>query len=139
MLFVQTITVMTSGFFRGQDTIYVHTWGKGKLHLLSFDPVVSQLEPVVGGKSTPNDVGPTNYVVGFSHYYRQFAFHWEGPGEAHLRVGTQPDLIPIGKSWEEATLAPYGGTSLSTADVRSTVSGAIVREEATTVFVVPSY
>lgn len=130
---------MTTGLFRGQETLYVHTWGKGKLHLLTFDPNHSGLQPHVGGKSTPNNVGPTHYVVGFSHYFRQFAFYWDGEEEAYLRIGTQSELIPVGRSWEKATLAPFGGSAVSTADVKSTVDKAVVREEATTVFVVPSF
>ena len=125
-------------FFIGQDTLYVHAWGHGKLFLLSYDPNVAELQPHVGGKATPNKVGPTDYVLGFSHYFRKFAFHWEGPGEAYLRVGTHPELIPVGKSWEEATVAPFGGSSVSTENVKSIVATAVVRE-ATTTFIVPRF
>ena len=127
--------------FNGQDTLYVHAWGPGKLHLLSISPVASTtgLSPTVGSKGGPNATGPTNFVVGFSHYFRQFAFYWDGEEEAYLRIGTQSELIPVGRSWEKATLAPFGGSAVSTADVKSTVDKAVVREEATTVFVVPSF
>ena len=129
---------MSTGLFRGQSTLLVHAWGQGKLHLLSYDPNVTQLTPHVGDKSTTNSVGPTDFVIGFSHYFRKYAFYWEGDGDAYLRIGTSPDLIPVGKSWATATSAPFGGDGVSTTDVSSLVGGAIVREEATTVFVLPS-
>ena len=124
--------------FSGQDTLYVHAWGKGKLHLLSYGGLSGSFPPHVGSKSTPNDVGPTQFIVGFSHGYMSFAIYWEGEGDAYLRIGTEPTLITIGKSWETATLAPYEGSALSTGNVRNIVRNAILRDERTTIFVVPT-
>ena len=125
--------------FAGQDTVYVHAWGKGKLHLLSYGGISSSFAPHVGTKSTPGDIGPTNYVVGFSHGWLKFAIYWEGDGDAYVRVGTQPTLTTVGKSWEAATLAPWRGSGFATGDVSSTAKNAVVRDEATTVFVVPGF
>ena len=127
--------------FNGHDTLYVHAWGPGKLHLLSFSPVASTtgLSPTVGSKGGPNATGPTNFVVGFSHYFVNFALYWDGPEEAFLRIGTHSPLIPIGTSWQAATLAEYAVNTVVTADVSSVAATAINRDNATTIFVVPEF
>ncbi|KAK7439370.1 hypothetical protein VKT23_017594 [Stygiomarasmius scandens] len=121
-------------FTQGQ-TIIVVTRGPGKLHLLSYQSNNGSKEVV--GSATTTSAGITRFVVGFSHYFTRFAFIWDGEGEATYSVGNGLQRLPVGKSWNHASLAPWGGNEITTEDVSKVVPNAVNRDERTTCFVIP--
>ncbi|KAK7439310.1 hypothetical protein VKT23_012803 [Stygiomarasmius scandens] len=121
-------------FVQGQ-TIIVTTRGPGKLHLLSYQPNNGSKDHV--GSTTTTNTGITRFVVGFSHYFTQFAFYWDGEGEAVYSIGNHLQRLPVGESWNHASSAPWGGHEITTVDVANIVPNAIKRDERTTCYILP--
>ena len=119
------------------DNVMVTTNGTGTLHLLTSQGVGPGLGNIVGTLGTTS-TGVTRFLVSFSHNYQNFAFYWDGSGEAVYSIGINGlARNPVGRSWTQATTIQWNTTSVTTSDVSSVVPTADVRPNATTLFIIP--
>ncbi|KAF8063171.1 hypothetical protein FPV67DRAFT_1700191 [Lyophyllum atratum] len=111
-----------------------HHPGPGKLSLLSYQgPANSNAN---GSLSTTN-AGVTRFLISFSHNYTQFAFQWDGAGEAVYSLGNGLERKPVGKSWTQAGHVAWGASVVDTQDVTSIAASALDRTNNTTVYIIP--
>lgn len=122
--------------FIGDKCVTVTTMGPGKLSLLSYANVSGAGVNHIGGKSTDNS-GKTRWMIGFSHYFSRFAFIWEGQGEAVYRIGFSLLTAPVGTSWTAASVVKWSSDKVTKEDVTSNIPGAVNRDDATTLWVIP--
>jgi len=121
-------------FVNGQ-TLVVSAIGPGKLHLLSYQSN-SKIQNHVGYIST-SKTGETRFVISHSYTFESFAFFWEGSSEAVYGIGTSLVRQPVGKSWDSASVASWGGATITTANVTSQVTSAATRDNQITAFIIP--
>ena len=124
-----------SAIFTNGQTLVVSTIGPGKLHLLSYQSNAKIVNHV--GYIPTSKTGETRFVISHSYTFERFAFFWEGSGEAVYSVGTSLVRSPVGKSWTSASLASWGSSSITTANVTSQVTSAVTRDNAITAFIIP--
>ncbi|KAJ7738924.1 hypothetical protein B0H16DRAFT_1325145 [Mycena metata] len=85
----------------------VTVYGPGNLHHLTYGSTVGG-NGGVGMVSTTNE-GTTNFLLGFSFNYVDYAFYWDGKGPAFWRISGNSTLRePVGSSWANATGIPLG-------------------------------
>ncbi|KAJ7272897.1 hypothetical protein C8J57DRAFT_1128505 [Mycena rebaudengoi] len=121
--------------FRNGMSPIVTTRGPGKLHLLSYDSN-GGLPNHQGFTQTMND-GVTRFIISHSYTFTNFAFYWEGNGEAVWTIGDSLMRQPVGTSWATATSIPWNGQPLQSANVQTSAQSAVVRDNAATCFIVP--
>ncbi|KAJ7615856.1 hypothetical protein FB45DRAFT_841513 [Roridomyces roridus] len=98
--------------FRDGFAPIVTTSGPGNLHYFSYGSGVSADVPVAGMVSTAKE-GDTNFILGFSYNYRDYAFYWDGEGPAFLRrTGQETVFEPVGNSWSNASGLPWGSSEV---------------------------
>ncbi|KAJ7615988.1 hypothetical protein FB45DRAFT_1008191 [Roridomyces roridus] len=68
--------------------------------------------------------GTSHWVLGFSYYYEDFVFYWDGAGEAFFRLGDSTATLAVGNSWNNATGVPANGEIILGLNVASTAAGA---------------
>ncbi|KAJ6462105.1 hypothetical protein C8R45DRAFT_841728 [Mycena sanguinolenta] len=91
--------------------------GPGNLHHLAYSSDLNgAISNIVGFVSTPAEAATnpslvTNFHVGFSYYFFDFAFYWDGQGPAFWRMGNSSVQFPVGTSWTAATDVPRRNTS----------------------------
>ncbi|KAJ7605164.1 hypothetical protein FB45DRAFT_953922 [Roridomyces roridus] len=62
--------------------------------------------------STAKD-GETDFLLGFSYNYRDYAFYWDGEGPAFWRrSGEDTAFNQVGNSWANATGLPWGSSEV---------------------------
>ncbi|KAJ7982862.1 hypothetical protein DFH06DRAFT_1171791 [Mycena polygramma] len=126
-----------SAFINGSGVL-VTARGPGKIHLISY----------ASNAHLPNHVGTiaatataqsdeTRFLISHSYTFTQFAFYWEGSGEAVYSIGEQLLRQPVGNSWAKSVAISYGGKAAATSDVSSQVSSAVKRDNEVTCFVIP--
>ncbi|KAJ6448067.1 hypothetical protein C8R45DRAFT_850538 [Mycena sanguinolenta] len=67
--------------------------------------------PISSAEAATNPNLVTNFLVGFTYYYFDFAFYWDGEGPAFWRMGNSSVRFPVGTSWTSATDLPRKNTS----------------------------
>ncbi|KAJ6484255.1 hypothetical protein C8R45DRAFT_829899 [Mycena sanguinolenta] len=98
--------------------------GPGNLHHLSYNSN-GGLPNVVGMIPTNAGVGNiTNFLLGFSYTYEDFAFYWDGAGPAFWRVSGSPFAEPVGTSWTDATGVPWSNEVILGLNVETQASTA---------------
>ncbi|KAJ7621629.1 hypothetical protein DFH06DRAFT_1233134 [Mycena polygramma] len=126
-----------SAFMNGSGVL-VTARGPGKIHLISY----------ASNANLPNHVGTivttataqsdeTRFLISHSYTFTQFAFYWEGSGEAVYSIGDQLLRQPVGNSWAKSVAISYGGKAAATSDVSSQVASAVKRDNEVTCFVIP--
>lgn len=121
--------------FTNGNSLVVSTRGPGKIHLLSYQSN-GKITNHVGSLATNNE-GETRFLISHSYTFERFAFFFEGAGEAVYGMGSSLMRQPVGKSWNEASVASWGSASITTADVSAQVTSAVVRDNAITCFIIP--
>ncbi|KAJ6497142.1 hypothetical protein C8R47DRAFT_1113942 [Mycena vitilis] len=126
-----------SAFHNGSGVL-VTARGPGKMHLISY----------ASNANLPNHVGTittnvtdqsdeTRFMISHSYTFTQFAFYWEGSGEAVYSIGDQLQRQPVGNSWGKSVAISWGGKAAATSDVSSQVSSAVKRDNEVTCFIIP--
>ncbi|KAJ6469829.1 hypothetical protein C8R45DRAFT_1104964 [Mycena sanguinolenta] len=120
--------------------------GPGNLHHLSYsnDLSLGASGNAVGFVSTPAEAATnaslvTNFVVGFSYYFFDFAFYWDGEGPAFWRMGDSSVRFPVGTSWTAATDVPRANTSEVElgVDVSAIAAAAQANDNTAVVYIIP--
>ncbi|KAJ7042113.1 hypothetical protein C8F04DRAFT_994421, partial [Mycena alexandri] len=122
--------------FISGNGVLVTSRGPGKVHLISYASNAG-LPNHVGTITTAND-GETRFIISHSYTFTQFAFYWEGTGEAVFSVGDQLVRQAVGNGWNKAITVPYGGQP-AVGDVSGQVSSAVQRDNEVTCFIVPAF
>jgi hypothetical protein len=122
--------------FQSGNGVMVTTRGPGKIHLISYASNAS-LPNHVGTITTANQ-GETRFIISHSYTFTQFAFYWDGAGEAVYSIGDQLLRQPVGNSWNKAVNIAWGGSAAATSDVSSQVASAVSRDNQVTCFIIPS-
>ncbi|KAH6907687.1 mucin-binding lectin 1 [Coprinopsis sp. MPI-PUGE-AT-0042] len=125
-----------SNVFASDKQLTVVTRGPGAISLLTWENTYRDTSSVVGAVQT-NKAGLTRWVVSFSHNYLHFAIKWDGQGEAVYQVGEGLERKPVGRDWNTATTVNWGNRVVVTENVSARVAGATVRNELTTVWIIP--
>jgi len=120
--------------FEDGRCLVVTTRGKGSLHLFTYDSTLTS-DNVVGSTPTTN-TGVTRFLVSFSHTYKRYAFFWDGAGEAVYGFGTSLQRKPVGTSWNHASEALRGASTITTTNVSLIVVKASKRNS-TTCYIIP--
>ncbi|KAJ7436089.1 hypothetical protein B0H11DRAFT_1886485 [Mycena galericulata] len=84
----------------------VTVYGPGNLHHLTYTSAAG-LGNAVGLMPTTS-TGTTNFLLGFLFDWRNYAFYWDGAGEAFWRMTNSTVVEPVGTSWADATGVPWG-------------------------------
>ncbi|KAJ7118868.1 hypothetical protein C8R44DRAFT_673117 [Mycena epipterygia] len=121
--------------FRNGVSPVVTTRGPGKIHLLSYQSNGGIPNHV--GTITTTNTGETRFIISHSYTFEQFAFYWDGAGEAVWTLGDTLMRQLVGTSWATASSVPWTGQPVASADVTSQVSSAVVRDNAVTCFIIP--
>jgi len=120
--------------FQNGQCLIVTTRGPGKLSLLSYQgPPNSD----ANGSLSTTSTGVTRFLISFSHCYTQFAFYWDGAGEAVYSIGNGLERKPVEKSWAQASHVAWGSSVVDTANVTVVAAAALDRTNDTTVFIIP--
>jgi hypothetical protein len=117
------------------NTLVITTRGVGNLRLFSYQSNAGASNCV--GSTLTSNTGVTRFLVSFSHTYERFAFYWDGAGEAVYGIGTGLERKPVGRSWTSASAILWGASMVTTIDATSLLPSALVRDNATTVFIIP--
>ena len=133
--YVDALTLAMAAIFTNGQTLVVSTTGPGRLHLLSYQSN-AKIVNHVGFLPTAN-AGETRFVISHSYTFERFAFYWDGAGQAVLGIGASLIRQPVGNSWANASLASWGSSAITTANVTSQVASAVVRDNAITAFIIP--
>ncbi|KAJ6602286.1 hypothetical protein B0H10DRAFT_2080558 [Mycena sp. CBHHK59/15] len=107
--------------FRNGVCPIVTTRGPGKIHLLSFE----------------SNVRRDRFMISHSYSFTQFAFYWDGAGEAVWTLGDWLARQPVGTGWATATSVPWNGQPVAAADVRAAAESAVQRDNQVTCFIIP--
>ncbi|KIJ32221.1 hypothetical protein M422DRAFT_184867, partial [Sphaerobolus stellatus SS14] len=92
------------------------------------------------GSVATNNTGISHFVISFAYTWIQYAFYWDGAGDATFRVGQDPTARPVGNSWNEAAGGPWAGTMLSPIAVNPNMfNGASNQDNAVTAYLLPNY
>lgn len=124
-----------SAIFANGQTIVIATRGTGSVHLLSYQSN-GGIPNHVGTTTTTND-GVTRFIISHSYTFERFAFYWDGTGEAVYGIGAGLQRSPVGTSWDAASAVSWGQAAVTTANVTSFVSSAVVRDNKITCFIIP--
>jgi len=122
------------------NAVIVVARGPGKMHLISYASNAKDLPAHVGAISAPSwtqEGQETRFVISHSYTFTQFAFYWEGAGEAAYFIGDQLARQPVGTSWKGAINIEWGGSAATTKDVSGEVPSAVQRDNQVTCFIVP--
>ncbi|KAJ7429318.1 hypothetical protein B0H11DRAFT_2146446 [Mycena galericulata] len=104
---VGSVVTSTMSYTNGIAPI-VTVYGPGNLHHLTYTSAAG-LGNAVGLMPTTS-TGTTNFLLGFSFDWRDYAFYWDGAGKAFWRMANSTAVEPVGTSWADAT-----GVAVSTA------------------------
>lgn len=126
---------MTDPVFIGKEALFVITQGTGDLSLLSYGSNAGIVNHV-GAKHTDKP-GETHWIIGFSHTFTRFAFIWKGQGGAVYRLAESGKTGEVGGDWNNASLVKWREDDITEANVSSQVSSAVVRNNATTLWIIP--
>ncbi|CAK5280988.1 unnamed protein product [Mycena citricolor] len=121
--------------FRQGGAVIVVTRGPGNLNLLSYSSN-AKIQNHVGATNT-NNSGVTRFLISHSYTFEQFAFHWDGQGEAAWSIGNGLVRQPVGKGWNAAVNIQWNGPTSGSLDVSGQVSSAVNRDGAVTCFIIP--
>jgi len=124
-----------SGIFTNGLCLVVTVSGPGNVHLLSFQSN-GGLQNVVGTVGTTS-TGVTRFMLSHSYTFEEYAFYFDGTGEAVYGIGTDLARNPVGTSWTGASLATWGSPTITTADVSADVQSAVTRDNEITCFIIP--
>ncbi|KAJ7771474.1 hypothetical protein B0H16DRAFT_1881107 [Mycena metata] len=122
--------------FISGNGVLVTTRGPGKVHLLSYASNFNGLPNHVGATTTTNS-GVTRFMISHSYTFTQFAFYWEGTGEAVFSIGNELLHQPVGSSWTQAVNIQYGGQPATNSDVSGQLPAAVQRDNEVTCFIIP--
>jgi hypothetical protein len=100
----------------------ITTRGKGSLHVVWYESNAGS-QPIIGATNTTNN-GITRFIISHLHTYQRTAFYWDGEGEAVCTVGADLWRTPVGRSWNEASLASWGNAEITIASALDFVPGA---------------
>jgi len=128
----------TQAFFYGNAVVVVAR-GPGKMHLISYASNAN-LPNHVGAISAPSwtqEGQETRLVISHSYTFTQYAFYWEGAGEAAYFIGDQLARQAVGTSWKGAINIEWGASAGTTKDVSGQVPSAVQRDNQVTCFIVP--
>lgn len=120
--------------FTNGNNLVVDTLGPGNLHLLSYN---NPFVPNVVGITPTNHTDESRFLISHSYYFENYAFFWDGKGEAVYGLGTGLERLPVGTSWTSASLVAWGSGDVTTGDVSSQISSATVVNNEITAFVIP--
>ncbi|KAJ7612665.1 hypothetical protein FB45DRAFT_803223 [Roridomyces roridus] len=115
----------------------VTTFGPGTLHTLAFNAGSCNVNVVAAVPATPNSAGITNWLLSFAYDFNDYAFYWDGAGEAFWRFGNSTLMQPVGTSWTDATGIPLGTEVIEGWNVASTAAAATNRGDMSLAFVIP--
>ncbi|KAK6984858.1 hypothetical protein R3P38DRAFT_2575488 [Favolaschia claudopus] len=115
--------------------------GAGTLHHLAYASN-SMVQNTVGTMPAPvaatDTTTVTNFVLGFSYTFTDFAFYWDGAAPATGSVAKSGVTWPVGTSWTNATRTPWGTSEIILGqNVESQVATALVRPNEVVVYVIP--
>ncbi|KAJ7118873.1 hypothetical protein C8R44DRAFT_673125 [Mycena epipterygia] len=122
--------------FRNGVGPVVTTRGPGKIHLLTYQSNAGIPNHV--GTITTTNTGVTRFIISHSYTFEGFAFYWDGAGEAVWTLGDTLMRQLVGKSWATATSVPWVGQPVTSADMNSQVSSAVVRDNLVSCFFIPA-
>ncbi|KAJ7747122.1 hypothetical protein DFH07DRAFT_962592 [Mycena maculata] len=127
---------MALNFINGVAPI-VTVSGPGNLHHLSYASVTG-LQNTVGIMPTTNQ-GTTNFLLGFSYTFTEYAFYWDGAGEAFWRLENSSFVEPVGASWADATGVTWGNNEIILGvNVEDEVTDAVNRDNEVIVYFIPN-
>jgi len=112
---------MTGPTFQGLNTLLLMTIGSGTLSHISYQTLPG-VDNVLQAKSI-TAMNETRWVLGFSYYFQKYAFIWEGEGEATYRVGDSVQTVPVGRSWNNATIVTWNSPVITNGDVSPLATG----------------
>jgi hypothetical protein len=127
---------MPQQIFRSDAQVSLITRGPGAISLLTWGSNTPTTPSIVGAIKT-SETGLTRWIVSFSHNFNDYAFKWDGPGEAVYQIGNGLERKPVGRSWSAATTLHWGATSLVSEDVSTRVTSAVTSDGITTLWIVP--
>ncbi|KAH6907685.1 mucin-binding lectin 1 [Coprinopsis sp. MPI-PUGE-AT-0042] len=125
-----------SNVFASDKQLTVVTRGPGALSLLTWGNIYRDTTSSVGAVRTTN-TGLTRWVVSFSHTFLHFAIKWDGEGEAVYQIGNGLERKPVGRDWNNATTVNWENRIVVTENVSAQAAGATLRDELTTVWIIP--
>lgn len=105
--------------------------GSGNLHHLSYNSNNGQPN-YVGKQPVPTG---TDVVLGFSLAFLGYGFYWDGTCPAFWHMAGSDEILPVGTSWTNATLVPWGSTEIVLGgNVQAQANSAVVHDNIITVY-----
>ncbi|KAJ7617194.1 hypothetical protein FB45DRAFT_933611 [Roridomyces roridus] len=103
----------------------VTTFGPGNLHHIAYNAGLSAdgLVDITSFVPTSNE-GVSHFLLAFSYDYADFAFYWDGAGDASFRLGSSTQTDVVGNSWTNATGVPANGEIILGLNIASTAKAA---------------